>query len=580
MPEPSRMMLRGKAVLAAGAIATWSGATWSGAAWSQVPLPGVGWAPPALVLPTGEGASAPDVPAGRPGLSDYRGPPQLGEASRSGVILAPGFADGLPDGRPGAPGRAYDIRPSIAARLLATDNINQTATDRRGEFITGITPGLLISADTARLRGILSYQPTGLLYSNDSSQSRILHDFNGQGVLTLLPETLFLDLRGAAGTQAVGGGFAPQSAPLVNRQGMLQTWSFQASPYYVHRFEDFATLQLGYGFQAVQQSLGGNASNALTPTGQPFFSDSRYVANSVFATLRTGPNFGRLAMEGRIVSTDYSGNGIFDGAYRRTAVVEARYSFTRQVAVLVEGGYEMQRYSTIPRFELSEPIWAVGTRLTLSPESVVTFKYGRREGADAPTLNAVIALGGRTRLFASYSERLSSSAQRAVDLLSATTLDALGNPVDAFTGAPILRPFADSFFGTQGGLQRIRQGTVTISQSWPRDTIFLTGSAQRIIPVAAAPGNAGFAQTGYSATLTWSHALSPVTTINASAQYGWLERTGFSAGPVYGGSLAVVRELTPRLNVFAQYSLTSRDDAARGGRAIQNTILVGLRQSF
>ena len=556
-----------------------------GAAFAQVALPGAGWAPPALVLPAGEGESAPE-----PGLAPYSGPPELGGPPRTGLILAPGFTPGFSPTSaappPGEPGRAWSVQPSLGLTFFATDNINQTATNKQSEFITGLIPGLLVTADTARLRGVLNYRPSLLLYAEDSDQSRVLQNFNGQALATIVPDRFFLDLRGAGATQAVGGGFAPQSTPTLNRQGTLQTTSFQASPYFVQRFGDIATLQVGYGFQAVQQSLGGGAVTAVTPTGQVFFSDTHYVANSGFATLRTGPNFGRLAMEARLVSTDYSGNGVYDGAYRRVAVAEARYAITRQLAVLAEGGYEMQRYSTIPRFELSEPIWAAGVRLNLSPESVVTLKYGHRDGVDSPSVNAVLALGGRTRLFANYSERLSSSAQRAADLLSATTVDALGNPVDSFTGAPILQPFADNFFGTQSGLQLVRQGSVTLSQSWPRDTIFLNAAWQRLTPVAAAPGQVNFAQTGYTVNLAWSHALTPRTSVTAGLQYGWQERSGAGpgnslSGSVYGGSLAIATQLTPGLSAFAQYGITSREDfSGSGGRAIQNTILVGLRQTF
>ncbi len=587
MPRPRR---RVACLAGAAAIAP-------GGAWAQVPLPGAGWAPPALVLPadtTTTGGAPGATGITQPGLAPYSGPPELGGPPRTGLILAPGFGAGLPAPEQSQPGRAWTVTPSLGLQLFATDNINQTVTDKRSEFITGVSPGLLVTADTARLRGVLNYQPSVLLYAEDSAQSRILQNFNGQALATLLPERLFLDLRGAAATQAVGGGFAPQSTPLVDRQGVLQTTSFQASPYFVQPFGDIATLQVGYGFQAVQQSLGGGATTALTPTGQVFFSDTRYVANSGFAALRTGPSFGPLAMEARLVSTDYSGNGIYDGAYRRVAVAEVRYALTRQVAILAEGGYEAQRYSTIPRFELSEPIWAAGLRLTLSPESIVTFKYGHRDGVDSPSVNAVLALGGRTRLFASYSERLSSSAQRAADLLSTTTVDALGNPVDSLTGAPVFQPFADSFFGTQSGLQLVRQGNVTISQSWPRDTIFLSASWQRLTPVAAAPGAVNFAQTGYTVNLAWAHALTDRTSVTAGLQYGWQERSGQgfnqaggnTSGSVYGGSLAVATQLTPGLTAFAQYAITSRgnlsgvDVPGSGGRAIQNTILIGLRQTF
>lgn len=116
--------------------------------------------------------------------------------------------------------------------------------------------------------------------------------------------------------------------------------------------------------------------------------------------------------------------------------------------------------------------------------------------------------------------------------------------------------------------------------------------------MAAAPGAVNFAQTGYTVNLAWAHALTDRTSVTAGLQYGWQERSGQGAGQgitaasgttsgsVYGGSLAVGTQLTPGLTAFAQYAITSRgnlsgvDVPGSGGRAIQNTILIGLRQTF
>ena len=485
---------------------------------------------------------------------------------------------------PGIQGRGWSITPSIAAQILGTDNVSQTTTRQRSDFITTITPGLLVSTDTSRLQGIANFTPYAQIYARDTSQTRINQRYNAQFLATVVPDTVFLDLRGAAAVQAAGGGFSTQGTPVIDRNNQVQTQSFQISPYYVHRFADTATARIGYAFQSVRQNLGSNGAGGLTSQGTPFFSNQDFTANEGYAVIRTGPDFGRLAAETRIVSTDYDGTGVLRAASRRIATVETRYSITRQFAVLAEGGYEAQRYSGVPPFRLSEGVWGFGFRLTPSEQSAITVKYTHRNGFDSPVVNAVVGLGGRTQIFASYAETLTTGAQRAVDLLSTTTLDALGNPVDAATGAPVAQPFADSFLGTQSSLQRLRRGVVSISQAWPRDIITLALSYEQRRPIAVALGSTAVQQRGASATLSWTHLLTPDTSFIGSVQYGRFDQPGGVAGQgssdVFSAFATLTTQFTPGLSGFLQYGLTNRVNEGQSGHALQNIVIIGLRQSF
>jgi uncharacterized protein (PEP-CTERM system associated) len=485
---------------------------------------------------------------------------------------------------PGIQGRGWSITPSIAAQVLGTDNLAQTTTQHRSDFITTITPGLLVAADTSRLQGIANFSPYAQIYARDTSQTRINQRYNGQFLVTMVPDALFVDIRGAAAVQAAGGGYSTQGTPVIDRNNQVQTQSFQISPYYVHRFADTATAQFGYAFQSVRQGLGGNGAGGLTAQGTPFFSSQDFTANEGYGVIRTGPDFGRLAAEGRVVSTDYDGTGVLRAASRRIVTIETRYSITRQFAVLAEGGYESQRYSGSPPYRLSEAVWGFGARLTLSEQSAITVKYTHRNGFDSPVVNAVFGLGGRTRIFANYAETLTTGAQRAVDMLSTTTLDALGNPVDAATGAPVAQPFADSFLGTQSSLQRVRRGTVAISQAWPRDIITLSFSYEQRRPIALALGSTAVQQRGTSATLTWSHVLTPATTFIGSLQYGRFDQPGGVAGQgssdVFSASATLTTQFNPGLTGFVQYGLSNRVNEGQSGHALQNLVIIGLRQSF
>ena len=571
--------------------------TFAGAAVAQVPTPAGSGLSPLGGSGAGE-IAVPTAPTGAVTGSDtvgLLGSPMGGSVPLDGARRGLEGATfrplglGLPPGEPGPPvinNRGYTFTPSLGGQQLYTDNLQQSGRGQRSEFITTISPGLLATVDTTRLKGVLDYNPSVQIYASDG-QTRVLQRLNGQLLVTLLPQLFFVDLRGSANVQSAGGGFAPQTSPVVTRNNQVQTTVFQISPYLLQRFGDLATVQAGYAFQSVTQNAGGTGGAVLTPGGQRLFVNQSFIANELFGVARTGRDFGRLTLEGRVVSTDYDGNGVLRGAYRRSASVEARYSLTRWLAVLGDGGYTSQRYAGNPPFRLDEPTWGAGFRVSLGQESFVTLRYLRRDGFEAPQADASIMLGGRTRLFASYNERLATGAQRAADFLSSTNVDALGNLTDVLTGGPVLQPFADSFLGTQINLQRTRRAVVTISQSWPRDTINLSLSSERRRTVGLDPTIPlqGLAQSqnqsGQFISIAWTHDLSPVMSATGSLQYGRLERLGSPKSSVYSASATLLRQLNPRLNSFLQYGHTRRSDVSlTGGNGVQNLVVLGVRQSF
>ncbi|WP_207416546.1 TIGR03016 family PEP-CTERM system-associated outer membrane protein [Roseomonas haemaphysalidis] len=502
------------------------------------------------------------------------------------------FGSAVDTGADAGQQRGWNIVPSLGISQLATDNINQTRRNKQAEFVTSITPGVLVTMDTARAQGVVSYDPSYRYYANGTSQSGVDHNFNGQVLLTLVPEFLFLDLRGSASRQAAGGGYNQGGENTTSRDNTIQTTSFQISPYILQRFGGTANLQLGYAFQSVTQDSRDNTV-LLGPNGLPYFQDQDFTAHEFYAVVRSGEEFGRLALEGRLISTDYIGTGVLDGAYRRTAAVEGRYAINRFVSALGEIGFEEQRYSGLPPFELSEAIWSVGTRLTFSEDSWVTVRYGHHDGFNSVQAEGTVGLGVRTRLYGSYGERIGTGAQRAADLLTNTTLDDLGNPVDRNTGGPIVQPFANSLLGVQSSVMRTRTGTATISQGWDRDTFSLTLLREERTPVSVDPGTFTEPTSGNSASFTWSHSLSPSTSTSLSLQYGTYESARFGDGNVYSVQASLFSELKPGLVGSLQLISSSRSNQASfdrsrfdrfgdnsSGRALQNTIIAGLRQTF
>lgn len=553
---------------------------------------------------------APGLGEPTPGASQPGGGPTSPVAAAPGLDAFPApFANpvpGLPATEPGplGPGRAYVITPSLGLRLLGTDNVRNTATNRQADLITFIEPSLAVEANSARATGRFFYSPSARIYAETNSLNSVFQSFSGQGLVTLLPGQLYLDVRGFGGGQAIGGGFGPTgvNSGITNSNNLVQTYSLSASPYFVQRFGDTATAQVGYSLQYFGTS-GGSGFVTVPPPGTggltggipvggtaPFLTSQYTIANEGYGVLRTGPDFGRFAAELRAVGTVYDSNGVLSGAHRMISTVQTAYSVTRQIAVLLEAGYENQFYGGTQPLTIDGPVWSAGFRWTPDPDSSVTVKYGFRNGFYSAFLNGNVAVGARTRVFGTYAETLGTPAQQATDLLSTASVDAYGNPVNTINGTPIVAAFGGSLLATQSSLQRSKRFTAGISYALERDTIGLNGFWTENTPVTTQPGTVAFQQKGWSVGASWSRQLRPALTGAAYAQFGQTEtpgRASNSSSDYYSVSLSLTQALAQDLNLSLQYLYTSNSSAFLGttttlgtSNTHTNVVILALRKSF
>src|SRR5262249_3921908 len=285
----------------------------------------------------------------------------------------------------------------------------------RSDIVTTIAPRLEAAIDTPRMSGSLRYAPALRLYGTYSNQDGVDQVGEGQFLAMLVPGLLYLDVRGAASVLPILGGYIPGSGQAIAASNTLQTYTTQVTPFLMYRFGSAATLQLGYSFQYSGQDFSNFSQSG------PNNSTANYIANRGFAVLRSGEDLGRLALQARIDGTWYTGNGIYAGAQSFFSALEARYAILPSVTVLREIGYEDLAYAGTNPGSINDAIWSAGLRLTPSRDSIVIIRYGRRYGFNSFNLNAGLALGVRTELFATYKETLNTSLTQAQDLLATTT---------------------------------------------------------------------------------------------------------------------------------------------------------------
>ncbi len=505
------------------------------------------------------------------------------------------------------------VSPSIGVDVGVTDNAYQVQSPRRADFITIISPSLVVSGETPRLKLNFAYSPLVQIYASNSQQTRVDQFFQGSALGVIVPETLFLDLRGAITQQSRTGGFNYTSSDRLNRNDQVQTITVSATPYAQHRFGGWGTGRVGYsilrtlqdprtnstnynfGQSNVQNAFGQNLNNQFYST------NGNLTTQRERATFVTGENLGRFNNFTLVEAVQYSGAGAYHNAHRNLFSNDVGYAVTRTITVVAGAGYQELQFNGVPGYRISEPIWNVGVRLTPNADSSISVGYGRRDGANSLYLDGTYAPTARTRIYSRYSQGVTTDSEDLQNQLLSTSVGSTGLLTDSATGAPVGN--TNGFAGTQNGLFRLRRFSVGASLLLNRDafsasvvneersniTATTLGPANNNAPVFVLP--AGSSSNGTFGTVSWQHELTPQLTSTASISYGVTDYSNVGGGGGYStrsisGLAALSYQFTQTLSGSARYSYTERSSSqgqtlfGSQGSVTENLLLVGLRKSF
>ena len=529
-------------------------------------------------------------------------------------------------------GPDWIIQPSIGADIGVTDNATATERNRQSDIFALISPSVVIDGQTSRLKLNLSYSPQAYFYARTGSQTRVDQTGAGTALISIVPGSVFLDLRGSISEQSRTGGLGTSLGTsgntsggntALNRQDQVQSITVSVTPYAEQRFGGWGTGRIGYSFLRTLQDGRNNQTNygqfGSQSALQQAFNTSGLGSQGITGNLTTqrerasfvtGENLGRFNVTTAAEAVQYSGAGAYHNAHRNLLSLDVGYAISRTVTLVAGTGYQDLRYSGTPGYRVNAPIWNVGVRLTPEPDSTITVGYGRKDGANSLYLNAATAPTARTRVYARYSQGLSTDAEGQQDLLQSTTIGSTGLLTDTATGAPVGSTSAQ--FGTQNGLYRLRSFSLSSTLLLNRDSFSVSVSNEdrtNISAVTFGPGvnngllpvlPAGSSSNGTFGTLSWQHELTPVMTFSASGTYGitnYSNLGGTSGNGSTGGNgstrqtslqaqAALSYQFTETLSGSVRYLYTERNSNqpqtlfGTQGNLVQNTLLAGLRKSF
>ena len=496
--------------------------------------------------------------------------------------------------------RAWSVTPSAGFGEEYTDNVyanGGSGTGRGSDLITLLLPGLVVAGDTPRVQGSFSYNPDIEIYARNSSQDQIDENFDGQMLAALVPGTLFVDLRGDGAVTSYGLGGQPgtgyrgqlgSQASAANQA--TQTVDLAVTPYAVHRFATLGTGEIGGTLErTTEDAVNGNANGlavpalAGSPGISPFANPGNQDATTIggHAAFQSGEAFGRYDALALLQGEHTSGTGVLASASRNTGTLDNGYAITRNVTALLRVGYEYITYAGTNPLRISDEIWDVGVRLSAAPDTTVEVRYGHHDGFNAATLDAAVQATTRTRLFARYSEGLTTADQQLQNGLATSDLDGLGDPVDHSTGTPLV--LADNFFGAQDNLYRTQLASVTGVLTEDRD-IFNVGvqyENNQLVSSSGLPFALGN-NSGIYGSLGWSHAISPTLSLSANAQYGVRRSDGLlsTVDHVTYASLALAKALSDTLATQFSYSYNNDSSRQPGSNYSANVVLLTLSKSF
>ena len=342
---------------------------------------------------------------------------------------------GVYDRTPAAESPAWTFTPTLDVSETYDDGTplrnGHTATD----FLTQVTPGIAITADSVRVTGSLYYAPSVNLYANHGSQNQIQQNLNGSATVTVVPDLLFIDLRGYASQSSLSGGQTQIGNTYVGAQNQVNNTSFSIAPYLRHRFGGTGTLVVGYSLARTTQEL----TNA-TPQAASLYpsSNGNVTTQQENASFTTGENFGRIQNTASVVAIQYAGTGSLQGAYNNTVNDAVQYAVNRLVALTASIGHEDIHYGGVLPFNINDITWSGGVRLTPDEDSSLAVSYGRSDGTTSLTVDGALAPTARSRVFVRYSQGIGTSQQDLQNAVAQSTVGVGGASIDPVTGAPLL----------------------------------------------------------------------------------------------------------------------------------------------
>ncbi|HVC62141.1 MAG TPA: hypothetical protein VND19_17475 [Acetobacteraceae bacterium] len=520
---------------------------------------------------------------------------------RHQMQLANGFAGG-------AAGGGWTILPRIEINEAFNDNVLQVNAPRRWDLETLVTPGVSVIGDLPRLQVRLDYAPTVEMFARDGPQNSLIQQLNGTGLVTVVPDLAFIDLRAFAGAEAANGligGIGPggslgeagagtlagaaSNTLGIAKNNRTQTDNFGISPYLLHTFGDYGTAKLGYSMSLTTSDTTSGFAPSPYPSSNT--QGTSLVTTEQIAEFTSGDvlsewqNALDVDLTQTTTKTDQqvSATGTVS-AIPRTTIGSSRqiisdklsYAATHWATIFATFGHENISYTTAGFRSIDDFTWSAGTDLQPDPNSDLTVSYGHQNGFDSLQASGRYALSARTTVIGSYSETLGTQLEQVNSLVQFGVIGPNGQFIDGANGAPLL--FSAYQPSLAPSVFHYRTFDLNVQTILDRDIISLGAVVSEQTSVGRGTQSALDTK---SATLQWQRDLRPDLSLTSYAAYTTQSQSGgggFLQSLVIGATLNYI--LTDTLTAHLRYIFNDRNASSVTNRMYQNLVVVGITKQF
>lgn len=474
----------------------------------------------------------------------------------------------------------WDITPTLSVNETLTDNVGLSATDRQGDLVTDIAPGIRIVGHGDRARLNLDYQLHNHLYARDSSRNRTQNLLNAVGSVEAIEDWLFIDLSGAIAQQSISafGGTAPDASRRTGNS--TETRTFRISPYIEGSFGSLADYRLRH-----ERLISSASSSRVSDLDRKQWE---------------GELKGVTGLSTLTWQLDAMTRTISNGSSRSVDADQARamlkYRFDPQFRVSILCGREWNNYFGPER--IGKAMHGGGIEWSPTERTQVALSRTRRFFGDAQTINLShrsrqtvwrysdtkdVTVTANPARIGGYGEMFDLYYSLYAPQLAAqypNDPDGLNNAIVALLQANGITPdqqAGSGFLSARVLLQHRRQ--LSLALIGVRNTLTLAAVQSDSEPLGSALGGqpddfslaSGIRQRGLSAN--WSHRLSGLSTLNALVSRQISTATG-------GSNLETTQNLmlinfTTQLAGKTRATLGARHTTVEGATTYRENALTG-----
>ena len=291
----------------------------------------------------------------------------------------------------------WTVTPRLSIKETYSDNVNLAPSgDKDEDFVTTVNTGLSAAGEGGRVKLDLHYNLQKVVHHKVSGEDSLNHQLRAAGTAELVKRIVFVDVTGSASQRNVDNRGRLATDNISVTDNTTDVFTYSVSPYFVHRFGNYADSLVRTTFDSVDNGdAGGNSTSRST--------SAQLSSGSVFSRMPWSLSYSKQRINNDEASSSEFGS----------ATGSVSYVLNRKFRVNYSLGKDFNEFDT-SQSESDGFRWNAGFTWTPTPRTSLTAGYGSRFFGSNYNFN-LSHRSRKTTWTASYSEDTSTTRQQELE---------------------------------------------------------------------------------------------------------------------------------------------------------------------